>query len=56
LNHDVYTDRVYTLRLFLITMGIRRGVQNGHLLPQEIESKNHNFLESMKSVAHFRLI
>jgi len=56
MNQDVYTDRVCTLCLFLITMGIRRGVQNGHLPPLDIESKNQNFLESMKSVAHFRLI
>jgi len=37
-------------------MGVRREGQNGHLPPLEIESRNQNFLENVKSVAQFRLI
>jgi len=32
-------------------MGIRRGLQNGHFPPLDIESKNQNFLESLKSLS-----
>jgi len=43
MNQDVYTDRVYTLRLFLITMGIHKGVQNGHLPPLKLNLRTKIF-------------
>jgi len=39
----------------MLDMGVRRGVQNGHLTPLEIWCYNQKFLETMKSAAQFRL-
>ena len=33
----------------LLRMGVRRGGQNGHLLPLHIGSKQEKFLENVKS-------